>query len=222
MFKKLIAIAVAGVTVALVAIGGKHIANAAADTQQSNSLNVNTEDTDEIESTVTIEFSVVDDAHYCTKAEVDNFLAAINPEFSDKIERIWVNGWQDESGVQGSTLDDEVIYRTYGNLARNAYITSTFEDIQKMWANGEKVVLVGKNLVTDETTYRIGNEEYRIVGIFGEGPMDDHMALPLAAYPELDTINVVCVSFNGPVSESQMEMLDKAAQEAFDGKISIK
>lgn len=222
MFKKLIAVTAVVVAVSLMVIGGKNIANAAIGNSQSGNASVNTENTKVKEQTTSIEFSVVDDAYTCTKTEVDNFLAEIEPDFSDVIERVWVNGWQDEAGVQGSTVDEEVIYRTIGGRDRNAYITNTFEDILAMWEAGEKVVIVGQNLVTDETTYQIGGEEYRIVGIFGEGPMDDHMALPLAAYPELDTINAVCIMFNEPLSDAQMELLNNAAQDAFGGKISIK
>lgn len=222
MFKKIITVTAVVVAVSLVGIGGKNIANAAIGNSESGSVSVNTENTKVNDEITSIEFSVVDDAYKCTKAEVDKFLAEIEPDFSDKIERIWVNGWQGEAGVQGSTVDDEVIYRTIGGRDRNAYITNTFEDILDMWEAGEKVVLVGQNLVTDETTYQIGGEEYRIVGIFGEGPMEDHMALPLAAYPELDTINAVCIMFNEPLSDAQMELLNNAVQDAFGGKISIK
>ena len=228
MVKKLLAVTIVSVAAFIVVVGGKKddssSNNAGTDVkiQQSDSVSDNISENDAAEAVTTIEFSIVEDGCYSTTAQVDKFLAEVKTEFEDKIDRIWVNGWQDESGVQGSTVDDEVIYRTIGGRARNAYITNSFEDIVDMWEAGEKVVIVGQNLVTDETTYKIGDEEYRIVGIYGEGPMENHIALPLAAYPELDTIDAVCIMFSEPVSEAEMEQLDKASQDAFGGKISIK
>lgn len=217
MVKKLIAVTAVVVAVLAVSVAGKNITKVTADDGQTNSVAVNAEKTDE--TYTSIEFDVSEGA-LCTKAEIDAFLAEIEPDFSDIIERVWVNGWQGEAGVQGSTLDD-VIYRTYGMLDKNAYITSTCEDIKDMWEAGEKVVLVGEKLVTDETTYRIGDEEYRIVGIFREGPMEDHMALPLDAYPEIDTINVFCIGFKKALTDSQMEQLETALDKTFGEKVTI-
>lgn len=222
MVKKLIVITALAATVAAVAIGGKYVINASDMTGQYDGVTVNTENSNAEETVGYIEISSAVEGYECTKADVDSFFAEIEPEFSDIIERVWVNGWQGESGVQGSTVDDEIIYRTIGNRAKDAYITNTFEDILDMWKNGEKVVIIGQNLVTDETTYVIGGEEFRIVGIYGEGPMDDHMAIPLGAYPNLDTINVFCIHFSEQLSETQMDLLNQAVEKVFDGKFSIK
>ena len=219
MVKKIIAVTMllATAIAAVVVIRGKHIVNA-------SDVTVNTENADVKETITSIEISSVGIGYEyeCTKADVDVFLKEIEPEFSEIIERIWVNGWHGEAGVQGSTVDDEIIYRTIGNRDRNAYITNTSENILDMWKSGEKVVIIGQNLVTDETTYVIGGEEFRIVGIYGDGPMENHMAIPLGAYPNLDSINAVCIQFSEPLSETQMNVLNNTVEKVFDGKFSIK
>lgn len=219
MVKKIITVTMllATAIVAVVAIRGKHIINA-------SDMTVNTENADAKDMITSIEISSVGIGYEyeCTKADVDVFFEEIEPEFSAIIERIWVNGWHGEAGVQGSTVDDEIIYRTIGNRDRNAYITNTSEDILDMWKSGEKVVIIGQNLVTDETTYVIGGEEFRIVGIYGDGPMENHMAIPLGAYPNLDSIDAVCIQFSEPLSETQMNVLNNTVEKVFDGKFSIK
>ena len=114
---------------------------------------------------IAYEFYISEEGVYCTKAEWDEFYKIINDSFGDKIERIWLNGWHNESGVQGVTVDDDVIYNLWGMVDRKAYISNSCEDIIADFEAGEKVVLIGKDLVTDETTYTIGGEEYEIVGV---------------------------------------------------------
>lgn len=170
---------------------------------------------------IAYEFYISEEGVYCTKAEWDEFYKIINDSFGDKIERIWLNGWHNESGVQGVTVDDDVIYNLWGMVDRKAYISNSCEDIIADFEAGEKVVLIGKDLVTDETTYTIGGEEYEIVGIFREGPMAEHMAVPVASYPDLDTVNVFLIYFTESLTDAEVEIINEAVEKCFDGKVCM-
>ena len=168
------------------------------------------------------EFYVVDENVYCTTAEWEAFYQSIDTALSSKIERIWLNGWNNESGVQGLTVDDNVIHNSLCMLDKNAYIHNSYEDILLAFNNGEKVVLIGEALVTDEKTYKIGEEEYEIIGVFGKGPMEEHMQVPIEVYPNLETIDVFIIYFSEALTDSDLEFINSASENYFGGKISVK
>ena len=177
--------------------------------------------TDQIIKNSAYEFYIAEDGVYCTTAEWEAFYKTINDSFGDKIERIWLNGWHNESGVQGVTVDDDVIYNLWGMVDRKSYIANSCEDIIADFEAGEKVVLIGEDLVTDETTYTIGGEEYEIVGIFREGPMAEHMAVPVAKYPDLNTVNVFLIYFTETLTDAEVEIINTAVKNCFGEKMCV-
>ena len=167
------------------------------------------------------EFYVVDDDVRCTKTEWETFYRSIEETLGSKIERIWLNGWNDEAGVQGISVDQNVIYNSLCMLDKEAYINNSYEDILLAFNKGEKVVLIGEDLITDEKTYKIGDEEYEIIGVFGKGPMAEHMQVPVEVYPNLETIDVFIIYFSETLTEVEIELLNAATENSFGGKMSL-
>ena len=117
----------------------------------------------------------------------------------------------------GSTRFYDVILN---NALSGAYINNEDEYIIEQFDNGEKVALVGEEIVNGEDTITINGEEFKIIGIMG-GSTRHIIYIPYAHMQENVDYFGAAIILSKPLLENEYEELAEIAESCFDGKAKL-
>ncbi len=176
------------------------------------------------------EFQVVGN-NFITKDEVEGFYESVIASMDVKFERIYVMGKggimsdggyniEEKEYVVPTILINNVLYKYLDT--DNTRFDTDVENVIQQFESDKKVALVGSDILPEEDTIVLCDEEYTIIGMFEEdSPYCDVIEIPFSKLPEKLEIAYIYISFTRPMLEPEYDVLSGAVNLYLGDKVEM-
>lgn len=149
------------------------------------------------------------------------FLDKVLPLIENKLDYFFVLGEYNGYILQSSTGYNRGIYTLSIQLKERVALSSGEMFSEEEIRNGEKIIIAGTNMITNDDYIMLGDEKYKLKGVLKESGLSKAFFVPYGAIPDDANVRTLSFLLEKPLLKSEYDVIAETLRECFGDKVII-